>query len=522
MRGKRKIVGIEIDTRSLRGVELVRRGASAVTGQAEVVTNRPLLDEQGRLDVEELAHALGRLFDHLDPDTKQLAFALPGPCFTARTMRIPAMPEAEMRMVVQGELERFHVIDGGGDTFAFHVLSEPDEDGEVSVLVMAVREEVLTALHEAAVRVGATVSAVEPGPIGLLRTICRTQPGNDPYAIVALGIDSADLAIIDRGKVEYYRRFAIGGDDLLVTEAPPENLPIHPGAVANRFANAPKQFRLGEYWLDIGDAMGFATEVQRSLDYHRREFPDFGGVTRFVVALSDARLTGFETWLEAALEGPVSMASSGNMAALQFEGLHPEKWFIAMGSALCELDPGTAVPTYDLYAPRKRTAERATSQLAAGVGAAILILLVGTVIGGVFAKRAVDADASVKSLRQNAARLREMKNPEVERLRTVRNQVVSLRNQSVPLPQIIDEVASQLSEGVGVQELSLDDDRKLRLTGEAANTAVVIESVDRLRLLPYLSQVNVDSIDTTAMTLEPGNVRYFISAQITIPKGGGQ
>ncbi|MCW5943383.1 MAG: pilus assembly protein PilM [Fimbriimonadaceae bacterium] len=502
---RKRVIGIEFHTNAIRAVELLRRGRPIVIGSAAIGVPPGSIAENGAFDLDSLGTALKALLSELKPRTNQALLGLPPHCFTARVLNLPSMPDDEMRMVVQGELERLQVIEPGGEGFDFRALSSPDEHGEVPVLVTSARSDVLAALERLGESLNLKIVGVEPVSLGMMR-VAGQEVKSEAAAIVAITEGRSDIALVHQGSLVFYRRVSIGATDLLADPAPPEDGEKRDATViADRYDSLAEEVTLGGRQLNRIQAIGLVSEIQRSLEYHRRENPNFPIVRQALVTYDDSRMVPFTDWLGGALEFRVETAAVPGQA--------PD-FTAAAGIGLAGMDGNWVIPVFDLSAHRRRSVRQESSRLAMGIAAAIVLIVAGSAIVLAVNVKTRALGAEIGNLAAKERTLLSATDPRLERIEKARGQLASLRTQAVPLPQLMDQVFAKLHSGASVSEIEIDEEKRIRITGEAVNTAAVISSVDSLRLLPVLSNVNVDSIDTTSTTLQPGSVRFFLSAQV--------
>lgn len=476
-----------------------------MVGSAVVGVPAGTIADGGTFDADALITALKVLLSELKPRTNLALFGLPPHCFTARVLSLPNMPEDEMRTVVQGELERLQVIESGGEGFDFRPLAAPDAHGEVPVLVTSARSEALAALEKLGEALNLRIVGVEPVSMGMMRVAGQEVKG-EAAAIVAITEGRSDIGLVHQGSLVFYRRVSIGTSDLLAE--PPALEPSEKRdatIIADRYDSLAEDVTLGGRQLNRLTAIGLVSEIQRSLEYHRRENPSFPIVRQALVTYADPRMVPFTDWLAGALEFRVETAA--------MPGLAPD-FVAAAGVALAGLEGHWVIPSFDLSAHRRRSVQKESSRLAIGIAAAIVLVVAGSAIlfGLTFRGHAVGAE--VGRLKATQKKLLSATDPRLEPIEKARGQLATLRSQAVPLPQLMDEVFSRMDAGAGVSEIEIDEDKVIRITGEAVNPAAVISSIENLRQLSVLSNVKVDSIDTTSATIQPGSVRYFLSAQV--------
>lgn len=280
--GKETIKAAEI-RRSVRGIEL-RHFAIGPTPAGAI--------EGGLiLDREALAAALPAVLRDAKIRSRRVIISVTGQNVLARVLRLPPIPEEEIKQAIRWEAERHLPIPVDDAVLDVQLVREVVEDGErqLEVLLAAAPEGVVLSYIEALDAARLTVDAVEVGGLAMARALSQmVETGT--RVLVNLGASMTELAIV-RGGVPQFTRTILSGQE----------------AVSRAVAiPAPRQ-----------DADAFAlasgldellTQLRRSLDFFRAQF---GGTTIDGVVLcgGGARIPRIDRHFALELDLPVSIGT---------------------------------------------------------------------------------------------------------------------------------------------------------------------------------------------------------------------
>lgn len=358
------------------------------------------------------------------------------------------------------------------------------------VIVMAADDPILHALSEIAKAAGLVADFNEPAQLAAIRASLPREM-SEPTLFISIEDIGSEIAVIDDGKLALYRRIDVGGQHLMANA-------LAAIKVSGSESQVPAAFSPSNP-LPIDEVLSarLATEIRRSLDFYRRQFPT-SDVNQASLVVMDSRLETMAPYLGASLGLDCHMASTvatvSGAAATETGAPIGIEWLSATGLALGELGYGEqALPRFDLVPSVTKAARFAGGETRWMLSLAASILVLA---GGLFAWNSARAQADrtaeeiVQLNSQNDVLMKQIA-PRQQRRDMEYKVLAEFSRQGVPFPWIMDEVAIALDPGVGVNEIRFDGGR-LTVQGEAKNEASLINTVDKLRLNGSFQSTFVD------------------------------
>jgi type IV pilus assembly protein PilM len=532
----RPILGIDINAYEIRVVEMrgtwnnvqIIRAGVVPTPRGAVVGDRITYPET-------VADILRGLLDRMRVSTREAVIGMGPQTIITRVMDIPNVPEKEARAVILGELEHYQILREGTGAFDSMRLDDPMHslDATPHVLLMAAEEKIIAGYRETAERAGLQLVALEPVLLAMFRAAFPEIQTQSSAMCVAITYGKAEVAIVDHGAIRLYRRMDIGSDDLIAGR--------DRGVAGIRLAEAePKDRVLLGTEEETGAAeteprgisqlaaSNLATELQRSLDYYRREFPQASSVTRIVLVTNDPEIAPLAEWLYQALrlevtlaEPPISIETSRAIAA-QLEAPSGLRFLGAAGLGLHRIAGLPAgVPSFDLSIQERREAEveSARRHVVFSLSASIAIVLIGIVLTLVLGRNANQLQHEVDHKKNELGQIQQIQQARLDEKQRQISQLQLLKMEGFPFPRVMDAVASALDPQAGLTEVGLDRAGKLSIQGEAANEKAIIRTLDGVRLCPYFENTTLDSFESTSLINQARVIRFQISSQFSgIPR----
>jgi type IV pilus assembly protein PilM len=270
--------------RSGRGIELVRYGIAATPAGA--------VEEGTILDHGAAAAALATLLRSSRIRQRQAVISINGPNVLARILRLPPIPQDEVREAIRWEAERHLPFPVEEAVLDAQVVGEVTEDGQrqLEVLLAAAPEAMAMTSLRVAEGAGLRAAAIELSALAMVRALTmRALPGT--VAMVNLGASTTEVAIVRAGVPQVTRTIAGGVGALLQGMA-----------AASAGGSTVPAAALG----GVLDAL--TTQLRRSFDFYRAQY---GGrqVDRILLCGGGARAGSLDRHLALEMEVPVSVAS---------------------------------------------------------------------------------------------------------------------------------------------------------------------------------------------------------------------
>jgi type IV pilus assembly protein PilM len=534
----RPLLGIDIGPTAITVVEAsgtwpkpeIRRIESAPTPVGAI-------DSGQLVDVDAICNVLRVVIDKLGSKTREAVMGLPAQFVTTRVLDIPTVPASEMAAVIEGEVVHQKIMREPGASFDFIPLQPAGTTStpNTQVLVMAAEENAISYYRVIAERVGLKLISLEPALSAMFRAASPDVYSHPACLCVTIDATASEISIVDDGKLRLYRRVDTGSDSLLGKsgtrrlETPSRTRPLPParGGLA-RFSNDEDEDDTDDTpepaGLDGVAASALALEIQRSIDYYRREYPEAARIDTLVAATSVPGLHGFVAWLQNGLgietrAAQIDSASIGS-TSLRTQVTPPEglQYIRAYGLAMRELAnvPAT-VPRLDLLGQQQVERAEAIAQrkllLAGAAAAAILCYCIFTSITVGMHVRSIarDLEASKNDLKN----LQQIKAVRIDQLEKQKDLLTRLKLDGLPLPRVTDAVAVTVPAHVGLTDIAVSKVGMVSIAGEAGNDRMLISMLEGLKSSPLLENTSLDSFDSSNQNAaRPGLVHFQITSQL--------
>jgi len=527
----RPLLGVDINPYEIRVVEM--RGTAAnpqIVRAAAAPTPRGAVEGDRVVFPDAVADTLRGLIGRMGTSTRSAVIGIGAQSVITRILDIPRVPESEARMVIEGELAHYQILREGTGAFDFLQLHDADRmaDSSPQALMMAAEERVVATYTDIADRAGLHLVALEPLLLGMYRAAWPRIQAQPSAICVLVGYGRTEIAIVDHGQIRLYRRVDFGSDDLVAGRRPtrgPGGLGGHSSERVLLGDDAPEPEVLREPTpgeIVQSAATSLATELQRSLDYYRREYPQATTVSRTILATHDPQAEPLAEWLSQALridveaaEPPISI-DVGRAIASQLEAPHGLRFLAAAGLAMHEL-PGLAdsVPRFNLALRDRVDPEvaQARRSLTMVLASSVALAMIGLVVVLTLARNASQLEHNVE-FRKSQLGARRMENESrIQMLRAQRDQVRILKAQGFPFPRIMDAIAVAVDPEAGLRNVGLSNAGALALEGEASNERAIIRTLEGLKRCPYFFNTSLDSFEWVSDN-QSRLLRFNISSQL--------
>ena len=482
------ILGISFGNDQIRVVEVRRAGTEyTVTAAGSVPIPAGALDPGSSVSPDSIAQRLKSALKKIGATTNHAVLGVPSTGVFTRLLDIPQIPDEELEPVVAGEVAHYQMIRPDGGAFGFSRLPTPESSRDIQVLVMAADDPILHTLDDVAKRSGLSLVSKEPAQLAALRTSYQSS-FSEATLMITIEDAATEIAVVDNGKLMLYRRIDVGGRNLLANAT----------ALAGVAVGADTGRKSGQASVDEVLSARLATEIRRSMDYFRRQFPQ-SDVGQAVVSAMDSRLDSMGEYLEGALgiQCRVAVANirASGAAAAELGTPISSEYFSAIGLAMGELGYADGVlPTIDLVpsAPRKETTLGMSGGVVASTVATAAILVFGFVYYTSLSSQTKAAHDHAQALVTQANTLRAELMPKQARYDMEVRVLSDLSKQGTPFPWVMDAINQALDPGVGVSEIHFDGTH-VRFSGEAKDQASMVNTLDHIRTQGAFTLPAVDS-----------------------------
>jgi type IV pilus assembly protein PilM len=548
---ERPILGVDLRSDEIRVVEIRGGWAQPYIVRADAVATPAGSMEHGQvINPQAISDALRHLVQRLGTTTRDVAMGLSARAVTARTMEIPNVPDAEIPAILEGEMAHYHLQREGESSFGYTRIDSGAlaTANRMSVLLMSAASTVASGYREVCTRAGLRLVALEPRLVSQFRASFHGF-GDGSVACLTVDATRSDIIVANDGIIRIYRRVDIGADDLIPGRKkaldaepvrPPDN-PSRPGVSAWPTDFSVRNPGVGELAFDVPDAdedfaavppggqvpahiqslTALLLEMQRSLDYFRRSFPNLDPVTKVVLAGSDPALEPVATSLSHDLGIEVELASpppADPVSPLAVTGAIDARFLAAAGLAMRQL-PGIpeAVPQIDLSTKdRAVSTDRAErNKLGLSLAASIVILAIGIGIAFAFGNRANLIEHELGHEHEHLASLQRTVQQQGVELQAQITRLDVLKPRGIPLARIMDAVTNAIPPDARLTSIALDPNGHVQVVGEASNESAMIATVRGLRASTFIENPLLESFGSTPAGKDTAPmVQFQISGQV--------
>ena len=335
-------VGLDIGTKTIKMVELVKQGAGFSLRASGIVGHKGKTPDQSKDEKELviLTEAIRKLHKDAKISSKEVIIALPETQVYTRTIKFPLLTDAEVASAVKWEAEQYIPIPAN-EAIIQHQIVERREDTtppQVVVLLVAAPKALVEKYARAVEMSGMNLTTIETELMALVRSLA---PMDQSSMIVDFGARSSDIAIAKNGTLVFSRSIPTAGEAftravsqfLGVDETQAEEYKRTYGLSATQLEGKVKQ-ALDPVFRVVSD------EMKKSIHfYHSEEKGDSptsailaGGTAGMPEAASTlTKLLG----IEVIVGNPFSKVSVDPQAVTQLAGYAP-LYSIAVGLAMRE------------------------------------------------------------------------------------------------------------------------------------------------------------------------------------------
>ncbi len=474
------ILGVAFGIDQIRVVEMRRAGSElTVTAAGSVAIPAGSMDPGSSVGSDLIAQRLRTVLKKAGATTTNAVLGVPSSGVFTRLLDIPTIPDAELEPVVAGEVAHYQMIRPDGGAFGFVRLPSPESSRDMQILVMAADDPILHMCDDVAKKAGLTLVSKEPAQLGAIRTAYQSN-FVEPTLLISIEEAATEIAVVDNGKMMLYRRIDVGGRNLLSSAV------SLAGATVGGVDSVPRANSSNSMPVDDVLSARLATEIRRSMDYHRRQFPQ-NDIGQAVLSSMDSRLNSMAEYLEGALgmQCRIAVASvrASGAAASELGTPIASEYFSAIGLASGQLGFGDHVlPTIDLVpsAPRTEGLLVASGKLMMSVVATAVILAVGLFGWYSLSSQANQSEQQTSNLKQKQVALTAELAPKQQKKDLELRLLSDLAKQGAPFPWVMDSITGALDPGVGINEIHFDGTH-IRLSGEAKDESAMVNTLNHIR-----------------------------------------
>jgi type IV pilus assembly protein PilM len=314
--GAKSFVGLDIGSHEIKVVELAPAGGRyRVIHLGSADTPPGAVKEGAVVEPQGLGVAIRQAVGKAGIKPGRVVSAVGGQAVIVRELKLPPMPEDELKQAARFEAERYIPYGVREVNMDFDIIGETTEENQrrIVVLLVAARREIVDKHVQALQAGGLAPYVLDVESFAVIRALeAQAQApapaqasGGAASVFVDLGAETSDIVITEGDQLRLTRNINIGGDGLtkaIATRLDMEfqsaaQVKAEKGIVVLEGEPAPDDrtvMALHEAMLPIlGD---LATEVRRSMDYFQTRWRE-SRVGRVVLSGGTARLTNLDRFL---------------------------------------------------------------------------------------------------------------------------------------------------------------------------------------------------------------------------------
>lgn len=208
-------VGLDIGSQSIKIAEVKKDGNTLRLAASGIIGYNGVSPDLSKDDKEliGLSDAIKKLHKETKVTSKEVYFSLPEPLVFTRTIKFPLLTDQEIASAVKWESEQYVPIPISEAIVQYQVIErrETASPPEVRVLLVAVQKKLVEKYVKLVQMAGLTVVGVETELLAMVRALA---PKDKTAVILDFGSRSTDIAIANKGQLEFSRSIPTAGDAL--------------------------------------------------------------------------------------------------------------------------------------------------------------------------------------------------------------------------------------------------------------------------------------------------------------------
>src|SRR5579864_8505466 len=308
--GSRVSIGLDLGSHTLKAVEVVPSGGGfKVTHLAAAPTPAGAVADGAAASADVLGAAIRNLMIAAGIKGTRVVTALGGEAVIVRELKLPEMPPAELEQAVAYEAERYLPYGVREVSRDFQVLGKAVEEGQVEILLVAARKEVVSRQLAALQTIGLSAGVLDVAPFSMLRSVGRRNgQAEGTIVYIDLGAESSDIIIMEGDRLRLARNISNGGNAVTKAIAAAQTLKEEKAQLLleGQQPDDPTLVQVHTAILPVINSI--FTEVRRSLDYYQTRSRG-QAVAKVVLTGGTAKLKNLGPFLSEELGLPVEIGN---------------------------------------------------------------------------------------------------------------------------------------------------------------------------------------------------------------------
>jgi type IV pilus assembly protein PilM len=221
-RGKKKVVGLDIGSSSLKLVEILDTPKGPQLNHfSRIPLERGVIVDGALVEPEIITAKIKELFKAFGGRRKGIVTSLSGNSVIVKKVTFPSMEEEELRGLIHDEAGKYLPFDDMDDVnFDFQILGENEfNPNQMDVLLVAAKKDIILGYTDAIQAAGLAVSIMDVDSFAL-ETMYETNyeiGDNELVVIINIGASITNINVLKDGVSTFTRDFTLGGNS--ITEA---------------------------------------------------------------------------------------------------------------------------------------------------------------------------------------------------------------------------------------------------------------------------------------------------------------
>jgi len=308
--GKKGVIGVDIGSSSIKVVELREGGKKAYQLMNFGIAPLPsdVVVDGTIMNTSLVAETLKSILGNLRLKTKDAATSVAGTAVLIKKISLPTMTEAELEESIQWEAEQY-ITNINEVNIDFHILGPGTEEGQMSVLLVGAKKEIINERVNVLVEAGLNPVVVDVDAFAIenMYGINYDAQETEITVLTNIGASVMNVNILKNGMSTFTRDISIGGNRYTEMIQKELNLGYEDAERAKRSEPVEK--------LDTDSLMGVvntvnsevASEITRSIDYFKTTSAH-ENIDRIVLCGGSSKVKGLTNFLNERLGTPIEIA----------------------------------------------------------------------------------------------------------------------------------------------------------------------------------------------------------------------
>jgi type IV pilus assembly protein PilM len=336
----KSIIGLDIGSSTVKAVELHAHGSKfKLTGFGYAELPGEAIVQGSFMNAPDIARAIGEACGMLRTRTRSVATSVSGHSVIVKRISLPVQTRAELEETIRWEAEQYIPFDINEVNVDHQVLQESGADGQMDVLLVAVKKDLIDDYVSAISDAGYTLKVmdVDAFAVGNAYEHCYQPDEGDIVALVDIGASVINMNVMAGNVPVFTRDITTGGN--LYTEEIQKTLNVS-FEEAERIKLGGRRGEISKDVVpqEVQDAMREVSEqlvgeVQRSLDFYRATTSS-SRIDRLVLCGGGASAPGLDRLFEERLGVKVEIVDPFRRIEIG-SGAGDEDRIRELGPALC-------------------------------------------------------------------------------------------------------------------------------------------------------------------------------------------